>query len=117
MSAIPASPRVGALWQRRIETLREYEVVHDGNIFGTNFSNNFVLSSEYEQARDILDTLLAHYQDVPFERVFSGREISNCGGTCFSLESRQSLAYPALDSTGSGKNCSGISPLSAASGR
>ena len=97
MSAIPAPARVGALWQRRIETLREYEVVRDGNVFGTSFSNNFIFSSEYEQARDILEALLAQYQDVPFERVFSGREISNCGGTCFSLESRQSLAYPAFD--------------------
>ncbi len=97
MSATSAPARVGALWQRRIETLREYEVVRDGNVFGTSFTSNFVLSSEYEQARDILDTLLARYQDVPFERVFSGREISNSGGTCFSLESRQALAYPAFD--------------------
>ncbi len=97
MSAIPAPARIGALWQRRIETMREYEVVRDGNVFGTSFSNNFVLSSEYEQARHNLDTLLAQYQDVPFETVFSGSEISNDGGTCFSLESRQSLLCPVFD--------------------
>jgi len=50
MPALHAPARIGTLWQQRMETLREYEVVRDGNIFGTSFGNNIVFSSEYAQA-------------------------------------------------------------------
>ena len=97
MSVTQAPARIGALWQQRIKTMREYEVVRDGNVFGTSFSNNIVLSSDYDQARHQLDMLVEKYQNIPFETIFSGTEIFNECGVCFSLESRKSLKIPSLD--------------------
>jgi uncharacterized protein YprB with RNaseH-like and TPR domain len=97
MSAIHAPARIGALWQQRMETMREYEVVRDGNVFRTSFSNNVVFSSDYEQAHHLLDVLVEKYRNIPFGNVFSGTEIFNECGVCFSLKSRQSLKIPSLD--------------------
>jgi len=97
MSATHAPARIGALWQQRMETMREYEVVRDGNVFGTSFSNSVVFSSDYEEARHQLDVLVAKYHNVPFDEVFSGTEIFNEGGVCFSLKSRHPLKIPQLD--------------------
>jgi uncharacterized protein YprB with RNaseH-like and TPR domain len=97
MSVVPAHARIGALWQQRMQGLREYEVVRDGNAFGAGFSNSFVFSSEYEQARRYLETLLSRYHGITIGEQFKGREIANEGGTCFSLESRQDFTNPAFD--------------------
>lgn len=99
MSATQASPaRIGALWQQRMDSLREYEVVRDGNVFATSFSNNIVFSSEYDGARRYLKDLLARYDGCDFDIVFSdGREHANEGGTCYLLESRERLDCPAFD--------------------
>jgi uncharacterized protein len=97
MSAVHAPARVGALWQQRMQALREYEIVRDGNAFGAGLSNSVVFSSEYDQARSLLETLLSQYQGMTLGDHFRGREIVNDGGTCFSLEYRQALACPAFD--------------------
>jgi uncharacterized protein YprB with RNaseH-like and TPR domain len=97
MSATHAPARIGALWQQRMATIREYEVVRDGNVFGTSFSNNVVFSSDYEQAHRQLGILVEKYRNIPFDHVFSGSEIFNECGACFSLESRQSLKIPLID--------------------
>ena len=97
MAALQASARIGSLWHQRMQTLKEYEVVRDGNIFGTSFSNSVVFSSEYDQARQQLDHLITSYHDRPFEAVFSGKEVSNECGTCFSLSSPHPIHPPAFD--------------------
>ncbi len=97
MSATHAPARIGALWQQRMDRLQEYEVVRDGNVFGTSFSNNVVFSSDYEQAHCQLGVLVEKYRNIPFDHVFSGSEIFNECGVCFSLESRQSLKIPLID--------------------
>jgi uncharacterized protein YprB with RNaseH-like and TPR domain len=97
MAALQASARIGTLWYQRMQALKEYEVVRDGNIFGAGFSNSVVFSSEYDQARQLLDQLIGSYHDQPFEAVFSGKEISNECGTCFSLASPHPLHPPAFD--------------------
>jgi len=97
MSATHAPARIGALWQQRMETMREYEVVRDGNVFGASFSQNVVFSSDYEEAHHQLEILVEKYRDVPFNNVFSGIEILNECGACLSLKSQQSLEIPSLD--------------------
>jgi uncharacterized protein YprB with RNaseH-like and TPR domain len=97
MSATHASARIGALWQQRMETMREYEVVRDGNVFGSGFSNSVIFTSDYEQAHLRLDELVEKYRNVPFDNVFSGTEIFNEFGVCFSLKSGQSLKIPSFD--------------------
>ena len=97
MSATHAPARIGALWQQRMETMREYEVVRDGNVFGTSFSNNVVFSSDFEQAHHHLDVLIETHRNVRFDTLFSGTEIFNECGVCFSLKSRQSLKLPSFD--------------------
>jgi len=85
MAAVNAPAGIGALWQQRLEKLQEYEVIRDGNIFRTSFQNSYVFASEYEQARQYLDWLIAKYRNVPFTTIFSGNELANEGGVCFSL--------------------------------
>jgi len=97
MAATHAPARIGSLWHQRMQTLKEYDVVRDGNIFGTSFSNSVVFSSEYDQAREQLDHLIASYHDRPFEKVFSGEEISNECGICFSLMSPHPIHPLAFD--------------------
>jgi uncharacterized protein len=89
--------RTGSLWQQRIQNLREYEVIRDGNVFGTGFSSSFVFSSEYEQARRQLDVLLARYHGLPFESVFAGIEEVNAGGVCFVRKSQCELSSCHVD--------------------
>ncbi len=99
MSAIQTSQaRIGTLWQQRMDSLREYEVVRDGNVFASSFSNALVLSSEYNSARHNLMDLLARYDGCSIDRVFScGREQVNEAGTCYLLETRESLHCPSFD--------------------
>jgi uncharacterized protein len=99
MSVIHASQaRIGSLWQQRMDSLREYEVVRDGNVFATSFSNNFVFSSEYETARQNLADLLTRYDGCSIDTAFpGGRECTNDGGTCYLLESREPIVCPQFD--------------------
>jgi uncharacterized protein len=99
MSATHApQARIGDLWQQRMDSLREYEVVRDGNVFATSFSNNIVFSSEYDGARQYLRDLLARYDGCSFDTVFcGGREQVNEAGTCYLLESRESMSCPVFD--------------------
>ena len=97
MAATHAPARIGSLWYQRMQTLKEYEVVRDGNIFGAGFSNSVVFSSEYEQARQQLDHLIASYQDRTFETVFSGEEVSNESGICFSLTTSHPFHPPTFN--------------------
>jgi uncharacterized protein YprB with RNaseH-like and TPR domain len=97
MPATHATARIGALWQQRMDSLREYEVVRDGNVFGTHFSNNVVFSSEYEQAHRELGLLLSRYRGMAFDAIFKGQEISNRAGVCFSLKNRKTMPNTAID--------------------
>jgi uncharacterized protein YprB with RNaseH-like and TPR domain len=97
MSAIHAPSRIGALWQQHMESLHEYEVVRDGNVFGTSFTNNVVFSSDYDQACHQLEELITKYHNVPFEEVFAGIEIFNQGGVCFLQKSQQPFKIPRFE--------------------
>ncbi|HEX3001663.1 MAG TPA: ribonuclease H-like domain-containing protein [Methanoregula sp.] len=98
MSVVPAPSRIGALWQQRMQSMREYSIVRDGNAFEAGFSDSVIFSSEYDRARAFLETLMDRYDGVAFGDLFRGREIDNEGGTCFALESREKYSFPSLDS-------------------
>jgi hypothetical protein len=97
MAAMQAESRIGALWQQRMDALREYDVVRDGNVFGAGLAGSCVFSSEYDKARALLDQLLARYDGVAFDTLFSGREITNDSGSCIALESSHDLPATAVD--------------------
>lgn len=99
MSATQVSQaRIGSLWQQRMDSMREYEVVRDGNVFATSFSNSIVFSSEYEAARQNLGQLLARYEGRSIDQVFyGGMEEENDGGICYQIESREPFDCPAFD--------------------
>jgi uncharacterized protein len=77
--------------------MREYEVIRDGNVFGTSFSSSGIFSSEYDAARQELEYLLSRYHGRSFESVFHGTETVNDGGVCFVQESRHDLAIRSVD--------------------
>ena len=97
MSEIQIPQRTGMLWQQRIQDMREYEVIRDGNVFNTGFSSSFVFSSEYEEAGRILRALIGHYEGRTFDSVFSGRDVTNTGGSCFVKESRHAISSQPVD--------------------
>jgi uncharacterized protein YprB with RNaseH-like and TPR domain len=97
MDAIHAGTRIGTLWQQRMDSLREYEVIRDGNVFGTSFSNNYVYSSEFDRAHQYLARLTEQYDGVPFDTLFPGTEVTNAGGACISITSRHSLTITPVD--------------------
>ncbi len=97
MSVLTAPSRIGALWQQRMQSMREYDVVRDGNVFGSGLSDSVVFTSEYDQARALLATLLDQYDGMALTDLFHGREIANEGGTCFVLEQSDALPVPAFD--------------------
>ena len=98
MSAVNSLQRTGSLWQQRVQGMREYEVVRDGNVFGTSFSPSCLFSSEYEEARRQLELLLSRYRGRSFDSVFRGTETVNEGGVCFVQESRHDLTIRPVDS-------------------
>lgn len=95
--SLAVSSRIGALWQQRMQSMREYEVVRDGNVFGSGFSDSILFTSEYNQARARLSLLLDQYEGTALSDLFPGREIENDGGTCFVLEHLHELPVPAFD--------------------
>ncbi len=101
MSAAQNFPaRIGSLWHQRLDTLREYEVIRDGNVFGTTFSNGYVLSSEYERSRQLLTELLDRFDGRSIRSAFpGGKDCSNEYGSCLLLESREHLNVPILNPT------------------
>jgi uncharacterized protein YprB with RNaseH-like and TPR domain len=80
--------QIGRQWQDRIDRSREYEVVNDGNVVATSVYSHCVYHSEYQQARELRDRLMAEYHGRYLEDVFCGREIKESCGTCYVLESR-----------------------------
>ena len=109
MAAMQAESRIGALWQQRMDALREYDVVRDGNVFGAGLAGSCVLSSEYDKARALLDRLVARYDGVAFDTLFPGREIQNDGGSCIVLESRTPFPPPQSTLDASPVRCCAIS--------
>jgi len=97
MSSANSLQRTGSLWQQRVQSMREYEVIRDGNVFGAGFSPSVVFSSEYEVARRHLEGLLTRYRNVPFGSAIHGTEEVNEGGACFVQESRHDLSYRPVD--------------------
>lgn len=77
--------------------MREYEVVREGNVFGSGFSDSVVFASEYDRARAQLAMLVDRYAGASFEDLFPGRMIENTGGTCFLIEHRCPVSIPAVD--------------------
>jgi uncharacterized protein YprB with RNaseH-like and TPR domain len=80
-----------------MQGMREYEVIRDGNVFGTSFSSSGIFSSEYEEARQQLESLLSRYHGRSFESVFHGTETVNEGGVCFVQKSLHDLAVRPVD--------------------
>ena len=97
MAAMQAESRIGALWQQRMDALKEYDIVRDGNVFRAGLVGSCVFSSEYDRARTLLSELIDRYDGVEFDTLFPGREIENDGGSCIALESRHSLTPATID--------------------
>jgi uncharacterized protein YprB with RNaseH-like and TPR domain len=97
MATAPATSRVGETWQHRIDALKEYEVVRDGNVFGTNLFTSCLLSSEHSGACKLLAELMERYRDRPLDEVFSGSVVENEAGSSYVIQSKYPLAQARID--------------------
>lgn len=88
---------IGARWQNRVASLREYDVIREGNVFGTSFADSFLYQDEFDCARRLRSRLLAEYEGRAFGDVFSGTVRENEGGECTVLTSREAIAVPEQD--------------------
>ncbi len=80
-----------------MDSIREYEVVRDGNIFGAGLSGSCVFSSDYDKAQNLMNGLMTRYEGVSFDSLFPGQEIINENGSFMVLESRHDLPIVSLD--------------------
>jgi hypothetical protein len=92
-----AESRIASLWQQRMDTLKEYTVVREGNVFGAGIAGSCVFSSEYDKAKTLLHNLMARYEGVSFDTLFPGQEVANECGSCTVLESRHDLPTLSFD--------------------
>jgi uncharacterized protein len=99
MSSLNTPAGIGELWHQRVASLQEYEVIRDGNIFRSDFSNNAIFSSEYELARQQLSHLVGRFEGKPVETVFSGHALTNEGGSCFALTTSYSPGILKFDAS------------------
>ena len=97
MSSEPPVARIGSIWQQRIGSLREYDVVQDGNIFGANLLKGSLFSSEQAGAFHLLTSLQEDYFGRPFNEVFSGDETENEAGRSFVIRSRHPVNRNRID--------------------
>jgi len=97
MVTVPASARIGEIWQQRIDSLQEYEVVRNGNVFGTSLFKSCLLSSEHAEAHHLLAAILEEYQDRPFDKVFSGSIVENEAGCSFVIRSSHPIIPARID--------------------
>ena len=97
MAPMQAESRIASLWQHRIDALREYNVVRDGNIFSAGLVGSCVYSSEYDKAQALLKNLMTKYEGISFDSLFPGQEISDESGSCTVLESRSDLPSISFD--------------------
>jgi uncharacterized protein YprB with RNaseH-like and TPR domain len=82
---------IGSRWQSRIAALREYDVIREGNIFGTSFADSYVYQSEFDRARELQGHLLRQHEGSTFDDVFSGVPVTTEGGECTVLLSRDEI--------------------------
>ncbi len=92
-----AESRIASLWQQRMDALREYNVVREGNVFGAGIAGSCVFSSEYDKAKILLSNLMTRYEGFSFNSLFSGIETSNENGSCIVLESNHDLPLQPFD--------------------
>ena len=95
-----AESRIALLWQQRMDAIQEYDVVRDGNVFGAGLAGSCIFSSEYDKARALLGQLMARYDGIGFDALFTGNVVSNEGGSCMVLESRHDLPSVVFDTGG-----------------
>jgi uncharacterized protein YprB with RNaseH-like and TPR domain len=95
---IPPSfvPAAALRWQKSVANLREYEVVRDGNVFGSGMARSSIFSSEYERAQRLKSELTERYSDKGLESVFTGGEIRTESGCTYCIQSRHEVAGASL---------------------
>ncbi|MDN7025027.1 exonuclease [Methanoculleus sp. FWC-SCC1] len=89
--------QIGREWHRRVENLREYEVLTDGENGDAGFYDAHLFRSDYDRARQLQHRLLAAYRDTPLDALFDGREERTDAGTCYGIESSEPLAMQPAD--------------------
>ncbi len=93
----PLTDRIGRQWRERVDRIREYEVVGDGNIFGTSLHDSYLFRSEYERARRLKARFMEEYRGASLDDIFDGSEHANGGGTCYVLETREPIGAAGRD--------------------
>lgn len=88
---------IGARWQSRVASLREYDVIREGNVFATSFTDSYLYQDEFDCARRLRNRLLEEYQRRSFGDVFPGSVRENDGGECTVLSSSEEISLPPQD--------------------
>jgi len=91
--------RISRQWQNRADRSREYEVIRDGNVFGTGLHDSYLFRSEYDRARLLLQQLMEEYRDATLDDLFLGRDCSSGKGTCYAVSTRANVEFSLQDRT------------------
>jgi uncharacterized protein YprB with RNaseH-like and TPR domain len=89
--------RIADRWQGKADNSREYDVIRDGNIFATSFTDTFLFQSEFERANMLKSKLLERWSGYELGDVFEGKEIETPVGSCFAITSHEQLFFEEYD--------------------
>jgi uncharacterized protein YprB with RNaseH-like and TPR domain len=84
-------------WRQRVDCRHEYEVVRDGNIFGTSVADSYLFRSEHADALRLKQSLIEQNAGCFLEEVFCGAEIDTPLGCCYMIRSREPMALQVTD--------------------
>ena len=80
--------RVAVRWREAVDAVPGYEVVEDGKIFRTSFTDSYVFSSEHGRALGLMREMMALHEGRPVRHVLPGREVETGFGPAWCIESR-----------------------------
>ena len=79
---------VAGRWREAVDAVPGYEVVEDGKIFRTSFTDSFVFSSEHDRAFGLMREMMAEHEGKAVRHVLPGREVETGFGPAWCIESR-----------------------------
>lgn len=83
-----AAFRAASRWKETVSSAREYDVVRDGNIFGTSLSSSWIFASDHREALELRRRLQLRYEGESLSEVLGGEELETAAGVCWHIRSR-----------------------------
>lgn len=92
-----AAFRAASRWKETVGSAREYDVVRDGNVFGTSLSSSWLFASEQRKALELRSRLQQQYAGAELAGILGGEELETGAGVCWCIRDQVSLSPLPVD--------------------